>query len=138
MIRKQSFFFVFLYWNIRCVKIRLALANLILYYRMNSQKIVRLNRRIYKKRVRYWLTLFHGIGKCTYGSGASTRIAIAILAKFNVPLNFWQSAGFALFYGIGKCTYGSGASTRIAIAILAKFNVPLNFWQSAGFALFYV
>ena len=104
---------------------------------MNSQKIVRLNRRIYKKRVRYWLTLFHGIGKCTYGSGASTRIAIAILAKFNVPLNFWQSAGFALFYGIGKCTYGSGASTRIAIAILAKFNVPLNFWQSAGFALFY-
>ena len=56
-----------------------------------------------------------------YGSGASTRIALAILGV--------QSAGFALIYGIGKCTYGSGASTRIALAILGV--------QSAGFALIY-
>ena len=33
--------------------------------------------------------------KCTYGSGASIRIALAILGV--------QSAGFALIYGIGKC-----------------------------------
>ena len=32
--------------------------------------------------------------KCMYGSGASTRIALAILGE--------QSAGFALIYGIGK------------------------------------
>ena len=56
-----------------------------------------------------------------YGSGASTRIALAILGV--------QSAGFALIYGIGKCMYGSGASTRIALAILGV--------QSAGFALIY-
>ena len=35
--------------------------------------------------------LFYGIGKCSYSSGISTRIALAILGV--------QSAGFALFYG---------------------------------------
>ena len=35
------------------------------------------------------LPLFYGIGKCSYSSGASTRIALAILGV--------QSAGFALF-----------------------------------------
>ena len=40
--------------------------------------------------------LFDGIGKCSYSSGISTRIALAILGV--------QSAGFALIYGIGKCT----------------------------------
>ena len=38
------------------------------------------------------LPLFYGIGKCSYSSGASTRIALAILGV--------QSAGFALFYTI--------------------------------------
>ena len=56
------------------------------------------------------LPLFYRIGKCSYSSGASTRIA------------------FALFYRIGKCSYSSGVSTRIAFAILGV--------QSAGFALF--
>ena len=67
-----------------------------------------------------WLFCY-GIGNCSYSSGISTRIALAILGV--------QSAGFALFYGIGKCSYSSGISTRIALAILGV--------QSAGFALFY-
>lgn len=41
--------------------------------------------------------LFYEIGKCSYSSGISTRIAIAILGE--------QSAGFALFNEIGKCVY---------------------------------
>lgn len=41
--------------------------------------------------------LFYEIGKCTYSSGISTRIAIAILGV--------QGAGFALFNEIEKCTY---------------------------------
>ena len=65
--------------------------------------------------------LFYGIGKCSYSSGISTRIALAILGV--------QSAGFALFYGIGKCSYSSGTPKRIALAILGV--------QSAGFALSY-
>ncbi|MBC8558324.1 hypothetical protein [Jutongia hominis] len=37
-----------------------------------------------------WLcTFFNGMGNCSYSSGASTRIALAILGV--------QSAGFALF-----------------------------------------
>ena len=64
--------------------------------------------------------LFYEIEKCSYSSGISTRIAIAILGV--------QSAGFALFNEIEKCSYSSGISTRIAIAILGA--------QSAGFALF--
>ena len=63
----------------------------------------------------------YGIGNCSYSSGISTRIALAILGV--------QSAGFALFYGIGNCSCSSGTSTRIALAILGV--------QSAGFALFY-
>ncbi len=43
--------------------------------------------------------LFYGPGKRSYSSGASTRIAKAILGV--------QSAGFALFYGPGKCSYSS-------------------------------
>ena len=64
--------------------------------------------------------LFYEIGKCSYSSGISTRIAIAILGV--------QSAGYALFNKIGKCLYSSGISTRIAIVILGV--------QSAGYALF--
>ena len=41
--------------------------------------------------------LFNEIEKCSYSSGISTRIAIAILGA--------QSAGFALFNEIEKCTY---------------------------------
>ena len=50
--------------------------------------------------------LFYGIGKCSYSSGISTRIALAILGV--------QSAGFALFYGIGNCSYSSGAPARVS------------------------
>ena len=41
--------------------------------------------------------LFYEIGKCSYSSGISTRIAMAILGV--------QSAGFALFNKIEKCVY---------------------------------
>ena len=41
--------------------------------------------------------LFYEIGKCSYSSGISTRIAIAILGV--------QSAGFAHFNEIEKCVY---------------------------------
>lgn len=41
--------------------------------------------------------LFYEIGKCSYSSGISTRIAIAILGA--------QSQRFALFNEIEKCVY---------------------------------
>jgi hypothetical protein len=41
----------------------------------------------------FLIHLLHGIGNCSYGSGA-------------------------LFYGIGNCSYSGGTPTRIALAIL--------------------